>query len=106
MTQATKVRRALISVSDKEGLVERARALAGFGVELVSTGGTSRALKEAGLDYYNHNLDTSPEYYTTVVTTRTYDDRLDTLSKARPTRVLRGLPFASSIPPTTCCFVF
>ena len=49
MTQSTKIRRALISVSDKEGLVERAQALVGFGVELVSTGGTSRALKEAGL---------------------------------------------------------
>ncbi|GAB5456641.1 MAG: biotin synthase BioB [Henriciella sp.] len=45
--------------------------------------GQAEALKEAGLDYYNHNLDTSPEYYTTVVTTRTYDDRLDTLAKAR-----------------------
>ena len=45
--------------------------------------GQAEALKEAGLDYYNHNLDTSPEYYTTVVTTRTYDDRLGTLAKAR-----------------------
>ncbi|MEM8616849.1 MAG: biotin synthase BioB, partial [Pseudomonadota bacterium] len=43
----------------------------------------AEALKEAGLDYYNHNLDTSPEYYGQVVTTRTYEDRLDTLSKAR-----------------------
>jgi biotin synthase len=41
------------------------------------------ALKEAGLDYYNHNLDTSPEYYGTVVTTRTYQDRLDTLAHVR-----------------------
>jgi biotin synthase len=38
-------------------------------------------LKAAGLDYYNHNLDTSPEYYPEVVTTRTYQDRLDTLAK-------------------------
>ncbi len=45
--------------------------------------GQAEALKQAGLDYYNHNLDTSPEYYTSVVTTRTYEDRLDTLSKAR-----------------------
>lgn len=45
--------------------------------------GQAEKLREAGLDYYNHNLDTSPEYYTTVVTTRTYDDRLDTLAKAR-----------------------
>ncbi len=36
-------------------------------------------LKQAGLDYYNHNLDTSPEYYNDIITTRTYQDRLDTL---------------------------
>jgi biotin synthase len=41
------------------------------------------ALREAGLDYYNHNLDTSPEYYDKVVTTRTYDDRLETLQHVR-----------------------
>ena len=41
------------------------------------------ALKTAGLDYYNHNLDTGPEYYGQVVTTRTYQDRLDTLSAVR-----------------------
>jgi len=45
-----RVTRALISVSDKSGLVERARRLAALGVELVSTGGTSKALKDAGLD--------------------------------------------------------
>lgn len=45
--------------------------------------GQAEALKAAGLDYYNHNLDTSPEYYDTVVSTRTYDDRLETLGKAR-----------------------
>ena len=44
------VRRALLSVTDKTGLVEFARALAGHGVELVSTGGTARALREAGLE--------------------------------------------------------
>ena len=43
----------------------------------------ARQLKDAGLDYYNHNLDTSPEYYGKVVTTRTYQDRLDTLSHVR-----------------------
>ena len=41
------------------------------------------ALREAGLDYYNHNLDTSPEYYGQVVTTRTYQERLDTLEHVR-----------------------
>ena len=46
---ARKIRRALLSVTDKTGLVEFARVLAGFGVELVSTGGTARALREAGL---------------------------------------------------------
>ena len=40
-------------------------------------------LKEVGLDYYNHNLDTSPEFYGTVISTRTYQDRLDTLSHVR-----------------------
>ncbi len=40
-------------------------------------------LKTAGLDYYNHNLDTSPEFYGEVITTRTYQDRLDTLSYVR-----------------------
>ena len=41
------------------------------------------ALKQAGLDYYNHNLDTSPEFYGEIITTRTYDDRLDTLAHVR-----------------------
>ncbi|MDN8247098.1 biotin synthase BioB [Acinetobacter baumannii] len=40
-------------------------------------------LKEAGLDYYNHNLDTSREYYSHIITTHTYDDRLNTLEKVR-----------------------
>ncbi|UTP71876.1 biotin synthase BioB [Alteromonas sp. LMIT006] len=40
-------------------------------------------LKQAGLDYYNHNLDTSPEYYGDIITTRTYQDRLDTLQNVR-----------------------
>jgi phosphoribosylaminoimidazolecarboxamide formyltransferase/IMP cyclohydrolase len=46
---AKTIRRALLSVTDKTGLVEFAQALAGFGVELISTGGTARALREAGL---------------------------------------------------------
>ena len=40
-------------------------------------------LSQAGLDYYNHNIDTSPEYYPKVVTTRTFEDRIDTLSRVR-----------------------
>ena len=43
----------------------------------------AQRLKEAGLDYYNHNLDTSPEYYEKVVSTRTYQERLDTLKHIR-----------------------
>jgi biotin synthase len=43
----------------------------------------TRRLKEAGLDYYNHNLDTSPEYYREIITTRSYQDRLDTLENLR-----------------------
>ncbi|MDZ4317307.1 MAG: biotin synthase BioB [Phenylobacterium sp.] len=43
----------------------------------------AKALKDAGLDYYNHNLDTGPDYYDQVVTTRTYQDRLDTLEAVR-----------------------
>lgn len=45
--------------------------------------GQAEALQEAGLDYYNHNLDTSRAYYGDVVSTRTYEDRLETLSRAR-----------------------
>ena len=47
------------------------------------TGDQAKELAEAGLDYYNHNLDTSPEYYGEIITTRTYGDRLDTLSHVR-----------------------
>ncbi|HYJ89972.1 MAG TPA: bifunctional phosphoribosylaminoimidazolecarboxamide formyltransferase/IMP cyclohydrolase [Pyrinomonadaceae bacterium] len=50
MSELRKIRRALISVSDKTGIVEFARALAEFGVEIISTGGTARTLREAGLD--------------------------------------------------------
>ncbi|WP_300525712.1 biotin synthase BioB [Alcanivorax sp.] len=45
--------------------------------------GQAEALADAGLDYYNHNLDTSPEYYGQVITTRTYNDRLSTLANVR-----------------------
>ena len=44
------------------------------------TGDQARRLKAAGLDYYNHNVDTSEAYYSTIITTRTYQDRLDTLA--------------------------
>ena len=45
--------------------------------------GQAEALKGAGLDYYNHNLDTAPEFYGRVITTRDYQDRLDTLERVR-----------------------
>jgi biotin synthase len=55
-----------------------------FGLQACATLGTvnkdqAKQLKEVGLDYYNHNLDTSKEYYKKIITTRTYQDRLDTL---------------------------
>ncbi|TDQ49354.1 biotin synthase BioB [Permianibacter aggregans] len=64
------------------------RAVKDLGMETCVTLGMlnkdqALALKEAGLDYYNHNLDTSPEYYGQIITTRTYDDRLNTLQHVR-----------------------
>jgi biotin synthase len=66
-------------------MVEGVKAL---GLETCATLGMltprqATRLKLSGLDYYNHNLDTSPEYYGTVITTRTYQDRLDTLGAVR-----------------------
>ncbi|MBF1995310.1 biotin synthase BioB [Serratia symbiotica] len=46
-------------------------------------GSQAERLAQAGLDYYNHNLDTSPEFYDSIVTTRSYQERLDTLDKVR-----------------------
>ena len=47
------------------------------------TGAQAQRLKQSGLDYYNHNLDTSPDYYGAIITTRTFQDRLDTLGAVR-----------------------
>jgi biotin synthase len=63
-------------------------AVKGLGMETCVTLGMlrpdqARRLKAAGLDYYNHNLDTSPEYYESVISTRSYQDRLDTLQHVR-----------------------
>ena len=68
-----------------EAMISGVKAL---GLETCATLGMLREdqaerLRDAGLDYYNHNLDTSPEYYAEVVTTRTYQDRLDTLAHVR-----------------------
>jgi biotin synthase len=66
-------------------MVEGVRAL---GLETCATVGMldrdqAQRLKDAGLDFYNHNLDTSPEFYGEIITTRTYQDRLDTLDHVR-----------------------
>jgi biotin synthase len=66
-------------------MVQEVRAL---GLETCATAGMltadqARELKAAGLDYYNHNLDTSPEFYGEIITTRTYTDRLETLQAVR-----------------------
>src|SRR3546814_6103487 len=45
--------------------------------------GQAGRLRDAGLDYYNHNLDTSPEFYGSIISTRSYPDRLDTLARVR-----------------------
>ena len=63
-------------------------AVAGLGLETCATLGMLSAsqamtLGAAGLDYYNHNLDTSPEFYGEIITTRDYQDRLDTLANVR-----------------------
>ena len=52
-------------------------------LEAETKGALKEMLKEAGLDYYNHNLDTSPEYYPSIISTRTYQDRQDTLAHVR-----------------------
>ena len=69
-------------------VIEMVQAVHDLGMETCVTLGMLKAeqamrLKEAGLDYYNHNLDTSPEFYGNVITTRTFEDRLDTLEHVR-----------------------
>jgi len=64
------------------------REVKNMGMETCATLGMLTAeqaarLREAGLDYYNHNLDTDPEYYKEIISTRTYEDRLDTLKHVR-----------------------
>ena len=71
-----------------ERVLEAVRAVDAMGLEVCTTLGMLSAeqavqLKEAGVHAYNHNLDTSPEYYGEIITTRTYQDRLDTLKNVR-----------------------
>ena len=73
---------------DIEKMSELITAVKALGLQTCATLGMLEshqavALKDAGLDYYNHNLDTAPEYYTDVVSTRTYQDRLATLAHVR-----------------------
>ncbi|MDA8382541.1 MAG: biotin synthase BioB [Betaproteobacteria bacterium] len=73
---------------DLQPVLDMVRAVRALGLETCVTlgllqDGQAEALAQAGLDYYNHNLDTSPEFYGEVVSTRSFDDRLDTLAKVR-----------------------
>ncbi len=73
---------------DIEAVSEAVRAVKDLGLETCATLGMltpeqADHLQQAGLDYYNHNLDTSPEFYDQIITTRTYQDRLETLENVR-----------------------
>lgn len=73
---------------DIERVVQMVQGVKELGLETCVTLGMltdkqTQALKDGGLDYYNHNLDTSEEYYSEIITTRTYQDRLDTLERVR-----------------------
>jgi biotin synthase len=73
---------------DLERVAEMVAGVAALGLETCATlgmltAGQARRLKDAGLDYYNHNLDTSEAFYGEVITTRSYQDRLDTLAAVR-----------------------
>ena len=73
---------------DIEKMTEMVSAVKALGLETCATlgmlkPGQAEQLRQAGLDYYNHNLDTAPEFYGEVITTRHYEDRLDTLQKVR-----------------------
>jgi biotin synthase len=73
---------------DIPALCDMVREVKAMGLETcmtlgMLTGEQARALADAGLDYYNHNIDTSPEHYGAVITTRTFQDRLDTLEEVR-----------------------
>jgi len=73
---------------DMDAIVDMVAGVRAMGMETcmtlgMLTAGQAQRLAEAGLDYYNHNLDTSPEHYGDIITTRTYQDRLDTLAAVR-----------------------
>ena len=71
-----------------ERVLDIVREVKSLGLETCATlgmlhGDQAEQLADAGLDYYNHNIDTSPDYYKEIVTTHTYDERLDTLQQVR-----------------------
>jgi biotin synthase len=73
---------------DLDRVCEMVSAVKGLGLETCATLGMltedqARRLQDAGLDFYNHNIDTSPEFYSKIITTRTMEDRINTLSNAR-----------------------
>ena len=73
---------------DLDDVCTMAREVKALGLETcmtlgMLTGEQARALADAGLDYYNHNIDTSPEHYGAIITTRTFQERLDTLKHVR-----------------------
>ncbi|MFZ5502433.1 MAG: biotin synthase BioB [Pseudomonadota bacterium] len=76
------------SKEDMKSVVEMVKAVRSLGMETCATLGMlndeqTTQLQEAGLDYYNHNIDTAPEFYGDIISTRDYQDRLDTLERVR-----------------------
>jgi biotin synthase len=76
------------SENDMKAVVEMVREVRALGMETCATLGMlndeqTEQLREAGLDYYNHNLDTAPEFYGNIISTRDYQDRIDTLERVR-----------------------
>jgi biotin synthase len=77
---------------DIEKVAELVRSVKALGLETCATlgmleDGHAQTLEQAGLDYYNHNLDSAPDFYGDIITTRDYQDRLDTLARVRQTSV-------------------
>ena len=73
---------------DVQAVAELVRAVKDVGLEACATlgmlaPGHAETLRDAGLDYYNHNLDSAPDFYGDIITTRDYQDRLDTLARVR-----------------------
>ncbi len=76
------------SAKDFPHVLEMVKGVRAMGMETCMTLGAlsveqTEALAEAGLDYYNHNIDTSRDYYKTIISTRSFEDRLDTLAHVR-----------------------